>query len=284
MTSAISSSTLIAISILISGLMGLEDVASSALNHIYGLATTNALMFFMASGAVILVFKRIHETSGFMDDYCASDADLDDGASVDDDGSESDSSMDHGWSHRSTTHSENHLRPESHPSSSSVSWGSNRPHISIPASARTSAGQPPKCSPPSTQEDPYNHQGRPVPLSVSLSSFESRASQIQHSQFTLPAAYLQAHCPNLMHSVPKHHRFAPISSLLSEYAQYLPRRPVTTPYRYMASIKRSRHGSSFVPPMEDARFPVVSGLTFPDAIPSATPLPQKALPRRARVN
>jgi hypothetical protein len=87
-----------------------------------------------------------------------------------------------------------------------------------------------------------------------------------------------------------HYSFAPKSSFLSEYLQSLPKECVSlfaslllsdpkstlpsavmTPYRYIASTEHSttRYTFGFPPPIEDARFPVISGLTFPDAIPRA---------------
>ncbi|KAJ6488888.1 hypothetical protein C8R45DRAFT_248837 [Mycena sanguinolenta] len=149
----------------------------------------------MGSAAVILVLKRIQETSGFMDEYSASEADLDGATSMDDDESEADLSMDEAWSHRSKTHSGNYLRPAQ----------------SLPQSFPT-------------QEHPHNPQRPPVTPSVPLSSLGSRTSQIHHQHFALPVAYLQAYSPSLVHLAPNHHRFAPISSSLSEYVNYFPRR------------------------------------------------------------
>ncbi|KAJ7843415.1 hypothetical protein B0H14DRAFT_3456180 [Mycena olivaceomarginata] len=68
---------------------------------------------------------------------------------------------------------------------------------------------------------------------------------------------------------PVHYSLAPKSSFPSEYLQSLPKDAVMTPYRYIASTEHSttRYTFGFLPPIEEARFPVIFGLTFPDAIP-----------------
>ncbi|KAF7341713.1 hypothetical protein MSAN_02069700 [Mycena sanguinolenta] len=75
-------------------------------------------------------------------------------------------------------------------------------------------------------------------------------------------------------AMPTHRSFILASSLLFEY---MPKRAAITPYRYIASTKHLRYSFGFPLPMEDERFPVISGLTFPHAISAAMSLPQKPL-------
>ncbi|KAJ7887413.1 hypothetical protein B0H13DRAFT_2042959 [Mycena leptocephala] len=60
--------------------------------------------------------------------------------------------------------------------------------------------------------------------------------------------------------------FAPKSSFLSGYMQNLPKCAGMTPYRYTPSHTRSNR-QHWRAPAQDARFPVVTGLTFPGVLP-----------------
>ncbi|KAF8173217.1 hypothetical protein K438DRAFT_1981065 [Mycena galopus ATCC 62051] len=90
----------------------------------------------------------------------------------------------------------------------------------------------------------------------------------------------QAYFPHLVHSAPGHYAFGPSSSFLSEYVQSLPKGAVIMPYQSIASAKRSNtlHTIGFPSAIEDARFPIVSGFTFPNAITRAIPLAQRTSP------
>ncbi|KAK7055781.1 hypothetical protein R3P38DRAFT_3170447 [Favolaschia claudopus] len=253
------------------GLASLQYAAFYILHLLRSLAIIKQLvMFFAASATVTLLFKRLAKVSDPGNDS--------DSNASDETGSEPDSLFDEVPYWRSGGKSSEQL-PGMQAGAPSLSTISSYSQQHIPASKVI----------PGTVKHPS-----PAPSFTNRETLYGPSAQLFNSQWfaaELAKAQLTTSAPNYYHpfysrpafSAPASYAFAARSSFLSEYVYHLSKRAVRTPYRYIPSVKRSTNGyrSSFPQFFEDERFPVMSGLTFPDAIPTATPLPQRPLPKRA---
>ncbi|KAJ7025512.1 hypothetical protein C8F04DRAFT_135556 [Mycena alexandri] len=292
MTSAISAPTVTAVVFLTAGLIGLEHAASAVLNVLRNLAIAKRfLVSFVTSVVITILFHRfvridngeaeylVEENSVYLDH----EADpVFDGYLDDETGSESDSG--------SLDGAQLPPRYAAQPRSLALSPSSvfERPPLPTPApSYNLGTSIPPRyLSSDERQENPVGQ------ISQSYSAFAfapyvgPEANPAAPQIPTHPSLrHSQTDLPHLVQSVPVQYNFAPKSAFLSEYVQNIPKCAAITPYRYIPTARRSpltqAHDSFDIPPSEDARFPIATGLPFPNAIPRATPLPRKIMPRRA---
>ncbi|KAJ7737101.1 hypothetical protein B0H16DRAFT_108450 [Mycena metata] len=296
MTSAISATTVTTVVFLTVGLIALEHAAFAVLNVLRNLAIAKRLfVFFITSVAITILFHRFVRIDNGEAEYRAGensvylDPEADpvfDGYLDDETGSESDcASLDgaqlpprYAAQPRSPAHSPSSLFES--PPSLTPAPGHNRA-TSMPSRYVSSTERQENLAAKFSQSFGafafVPHDG-PQANSSAPQFAQSALTQtlLSHSHTTLP---------HLTQSGPVPYKFAPKSAFLSEYVQNIPRCAPITPYRYIPTARRwssTKARDSFnMPPPEDARFPIAIGLPFPNALPRATPLPRKRLPRRA---
>ncbi|KAJ6451354.1 hypothetical protein C8R47DRAFT_302882 [Mycena vitilis] len=277
---SLSANTLIAISILTVVLVGLEYAAAVVLDLLRGLAITKRFLVFAATSvALTLLFQRVFH-------ICDPDSEEDrvtyigaDGYLYEEMGSESES----------VGHPEEYV-PKQRARAPSPSMGSRQSAgpAAPPVAANCAPGFHAAFSAGTSQRQQETY---PRDFSLAFGTPTSKAPtstylaphQQQFSQSVHPHAspnYQQGY-PQFTQSAPPQYSFVPPSSLLSQYTNTLPKRPntyVMKPFRYVPSQKHPHRG--FPPPLKDERFLVLPGLTFPNCLPRASPLPRRKMPRR----
>ncbi|KAJ7144368.1 hypothetical protein C8R44DRAFT_846203 [Mycena epipterygia] len=150
------------------------------------------------------------------------------------------------------------------PSPSSVSYDSAPRAPSIYAVPEFTQSVPSRLTP-----NPYQFSASVPKYTSPMFSPENRHQWFSSSTPTYAALEHQPHQFGL--SAPAEYRFAPRSSFLFQYIHRIPKSPQLTQYTYSPSAKRLTRHHSLGASEEDARFPIASGLAFPNAIPTTTP-------------